>query len=74
VRYLTWQSTEVLPARLIVAMPPFLIRNAVPSFAKRWLVSEKRLGSRIDLPSNCRNAALVCGWNATSKIAPSLHS
>jgi hypothetical protein len=44
-----------------VAMPPFFIRNTVPSLEKRWLVSEKRLSSRIDLPSNRRNAALVCG-------------
>jgi hypothetical protein len=43
------------------AMPPFLIRNTVPFFEKRWLVSEKRLGNCIVLPSNCRNAALVCG-------------
>ena len=59
--YFTWQSTDVLPTRLIVACPPFFMRKTVPSFEKRWLVSEKRLGSCIDLPSNCRNAALVSG-------------
>jgi hypothetical protein len=52
---------EVLPARRIVATPPLFIEKVTPFWAKRWLVSENRFGSCSDLPSICRNAALVYG-------------
>ena len=36
----------------MVAVPPRFIESVTPSLEKRWLVSENRLGSVSDLPSN----------------------
>jgi hypothetical protein len=58
----TWQSTEVLPTRLIVACPPFLIRNTVPSFEKRWLVRRRVhfMRNEASNPSMCLPLLFPC--------------
>jgi len=64
-RCFTWLPHLAIDRRLADPLdrrlPSFFIRNTTPFFEKRWLVSENQLGSWIDFPSNCRNAALVSG-------------